>query len=91
MKVPPTVVDPVVDIVEAVIEPAVSTLKTFPVIAKVEAVTEPVDVIVVAVIEPAVSTLKPPELPAVIEPVVVNVDTVVDPAFSVPEVVILPV
>ena len=87
---PVIVADPVAVIVFAVIEPALSTLKTSPVIAKIEAVNEPVEVMVVAVIEPAVSTLKPPALPAVIDPVVVNVDTVVDPAFIVPVVFILP-
>ncbi len=97
VNVPLTVIDPVEVIVVAVIEPALSTLKTLPAIAKVEAVTEPVVVMVVAVMEPEVSTLKPPALPAVIEPVVVNVDTVVEPAvrldtvvapaFNVPEVV----
>ena len=82
---------PVIAMADAVTEPALSTLKTLPVIAKVEAVTEPVEVMVVAVIEPAVSTLKPPSLPAVIEPVVVNVDTVVEPAFIVPVVLTLTV
>ena len=62
VNVPLTVVEPVDVSVVAVVEPALSTLKTFPVIAKVEAVTEPVDVIVVAVIEPALSTLKLPAL-----------------------------
>ncbi|HHT9107430.1 MAG TPA: hypothetical protein ACFYEF_08550 [Candidatus Wunengus sp. YC63] len=86
---PVIVADPVAVIVFAVIEPALSTLNTSPVIAKIEAVNEPVEVMVVAVIEPAVSTLKPPALPAVIDPVVVNVDTVVEPALIVPVVLML--
>ena len=56
-RVPVTVAEPVVVMSLPSLNPALSTLKTSPVIAKIEAVTEPVEVIPVAVVEPAVSTL----------------------------------
>ncbi len=85
------VMEPVDRMVDAVIEPVVSTTKA-PFAAVMEPVTMNVDTVVepalsvLTVVAPVLSTTKPPP-PAVIEPVVVSVDTVIEPAVRLDTVV----